>query len=670
MGTVHGAAAIAQVAPSCQATGSSRSEWEERRSPSEDFRGDRDALSCCYPQLSIQGLTGTLETTERAARDKSFNQMLTNPCRHIIERLPWQFYYWSGVVILFAWAAWQRFALPLDPIADPDTWGYLSPALRKLIGAEFGHTHGRNFIYPGFLFLLLRAFGDFRAITITQHFLGLFAGAILLLSWRRARFFVPNPRVGYAGHAGLGLLAAAIFLLASEPMRFEMQLRPEGISAFLISVNMYVVIQFTACCFIERRRVATAVYGITAVFTSILLASVKPSFALAAMVALLPIGIIFFRQGWFRQKILLAGGAAASAALLLLPERFLSRNDEVSQTFLPSNLFAIHANLIRDQMGDDLRHSATIPYPRQWIARVHGALSAEIEKSIVANHYRTLGFDPDYLMYGKYSIAAQLRREFGGNVSTLRTFYWFYYDRIWRQRPLLILKKITRQLAIFYRPVCPAYNRRKSWPLTDVYKRSIFSLDSEPYRKILAACPPATDFMRRTEILSRSAPTVQQPRPIRFLLDLLAITYLPLLLSALALGLIVLLQADWRKRLGWLAALVLLGYLYNAGACFEVAVIQSLETRRYITVQMFLTLLVQFLALWFVLEFAVEMRGRQKHRFLMTPDTKDITDGARGSGSGGHNSGNDHTISARFCSGAAIVEPPVMGKEPGAIRRA
>jgi len=55
--------------------------------------------------------------------------------------------------LLFACAAWKRFALPLDPIADPDTWGYLSPALRKLIGAEFGHTSGRNFIYPGFLFL-------------------------------------------------------------------------------------------------------------------------------------------------------------------------------------------------------------------------------------------------------------------------------------------------------------------------------------------------------------------------------------------------------------------------------------------------------------------------------------------------------------------------------------
>src|SRR5262249_25956981 len=152
--------------------------------------------------------------------------------------------YWSAVALIFAWAAWLRFRLPLDPIADPDTWGYLSPALRKLTGAQFGHTAGRNFIYPGFLYLLLRVFGDFRAITIAQHFLGLLAGGILLLTWRRARVLVATPRIGRTAFETLGLLAAGIFLLASDPIRIEMGLRPEGISAFLISFNMYVAIQF------------------------------------------------------------------------------------------------------------------------------------------------------------------------------------------------------------------------------------------------------------------------------------------------------------------------------------------------------------------------------------------------------------------------------------------
>src|SRR5881392_3342691 len=241
--------------------------------------------------------------------------MPTDLYRQVTKRRLWQFCYWSGVVILFGLAAWRRFTLPLDPIADPDTWGYLSPALRKLTGAPFGHTSGRNFIYPGFVYLLLHLFRDFRAITAAQHVLGLVAGAMLLLTWHRARTFLARPRLSRGFYYAIGLVAAAIFLVASEPIHFEMQLRPEGVCAFLFSINLFFVTQFTACCFVERRRVATAVYGIIAMLTAILLVSLKPNFALAAIVGLLPIGIFFFRRAWSWQKITLAGGAAASAAL-------------------------------------------------------------------------------------------------------------------------------------------------------------------------------------------------------------------------------------------------------------------------------------------------------------------------------------------------------------------
>ena len=88
--------------------------------------------------------------------------------------------------------------------------------------------------------------------------------------------------------------------------------------------------------------------------------------------------------------------------------------------------------------------------------------------------------------------------------------------------------------------------------------------------------------------------------------------YLPLLLIALAVSAAVLLQERHRKRLGWLAALVLLAYLYNAAACLEVAVIQTLQYPRFVTVQVFFTIFAQFLALWFILESALEMRARAK----------------------------------------------------------
>jgi hypothetical protein len=531
-----------------------------------------------------------------------------------IGRVPWRWYYWSGLVALFAWAAWQRFSLPLDPIADPDVWGYLSPALRKLIGVEFGHTDGRNFLYPGFVFLLLRAFGDFRAITVTQHILGLLAGVMFLLTWRRARVFAPNPRVRRAVYDGLGLLGAGIFLLATEPIRFETQLRPEGVCAFLVSINLYVAIQFTACCFVEKRPRAAVGYGIGTAFTSVLLASAKPSFALIAVVALLPVGTSFFRRGWFRQKIALGGGAALSAILLLLPEHFLSRSDETSRTFLPTTLFAVHANLIRDQLADDLERGAEIPYPRDQLRRIHGALSTEIVKSFAARpgHFHSLGFDPDYLMANKSSIAAQLRREFDNNVPALCAFYRFCYWRIWRERPLLVMRKIATQMALFYSQMCPAYNREKSLPLANQYGHGAKTLVLRPYSELWTAYPPAVAFVDRTELLAGSAPVIRQPAPIRMTLSLLAGMYRPLFFSAIALSAVVLFQQRYRRRLGWLAALVLFVYSYNLASCLEVAIIQSLEVRRFVTVQVFFTIFAQFLALWLLLEFFLERRAQKK----------------------------------------------------------
>ena len=112
-----------------------------------------------------------------------------------------QFAYWTAVAVIFAWAAWLRFRLPLDPIAVPD---YLLPALRKVIGLEFGHIYlGRTVIYPGFLCLLLRAFGDFRAITATQHLLGLLAGGVFLLTWRRIQDLIPSAHLPRPIHSYL-----------------------------------------------------------------------------------------------------------------------------------------------------------------------------------------------------------------------------------------------------------------------------------------------------------------------------------------------------------------------------------------------------------------------------------------------------------------------------------
>jgi hypothetical protein len=529
--------------------------------------------------------------------------------------------YWSALVVIFAWAAWLRFRLPLDPIAVPD---YVMPALRKLTGAEFAGIHlGRTIIYPGFVYLLVRAFGDFRAITVTQHILGMLAGGMFLLTWRRIHDFIPSARLPHSVYRCLGLFAVAIYMFSREPLYFEMSIRPEGICGFLISINIFFVIQFAACCFLEARRTAAVIYGIGVLFSSILLASVKPSFWLTAIVALLPVGIFFFRQGWFSQKIVLAGGAAVSAALLLLPGHVLIHKNKVHECFLPAELFVIHANLIRDQMAADLEPGAKTPYPREWLGHVQAALKAEIVKSITKGlvHFPTLGFDPDYLMFNRTSIESQLRKEFSNNSSALCAFYWFYYWRIWWQRPLLVIKKIAREMAIFYGPTCPAYRLSKSRPLGKEYGVSVTSFRSTSHPETWTAYPPAVDFIRRAELLARSAPVAEQLAYVRRPLGILAATYLPLLLIALTLSTLVLSRERHRKRLGWFAALVLFVYSYNLANCLEVAVVHSLQNPRYATVQMYFALLAQFLAILLILEIflgSLALIGRKRSERQVT----------------------------------------------------
>ena len=122
--------------------------------------------------------------------------------------------------------------------------------------------------------------------------------------------------------------------------------------------------------------------------------------------------------------------------------------------------------------------------------------------------------------------------------------------------------------------------------------------------------PPAVDSMDRTEELAQRELRFRQPLllpliPIAVLL--MSISYSTSLAVALVLAVIVALTSGRWRRLHWIAALVVFWFSFNAACCLEVATITSLEIHRYMTVQMYSTLLAQLLGLWFILEFVVQM---------------------------------------------------------------
>jgi hypothetical protein len=229
---------------------------------------------------------------------------------------------------------------PLDPIADPDVWGYLSPAVSKLIGGGFTHS-GRNFVYPAFLYLLLRIAGDFRVIAFAQHALGLVAGVVMLVIWARVRDLIVGPRLPATVHRWLGLLPVGIYLFAADTIRFELQIRPEGICGFLGILNFCLVLQFTYWFFVRENKRAAVLYGIGTVLSALLLGSVRPSFWLAGLGSLLPVCFVFLRRGWFGEKLAIFLGAVAGLVLLILPERLLAYH--TTSTRLSCRLSYLHS---------------------------------------------------------------------------------------------------------------------------------------------------------------------------------------------------------------------------------------------------------------------------------------------------------------------------------------
>ena len=294
--------------------------------------------------------------------------------------------------------------------------------------------------------------------------------------------------------------------------------------------------------------------------------------------------------------------------MIVSPEYFLSRKDELSRLFLPTTLFVIHADLIRDQMADDIAKQAILPYRSDWLDRIQKQLAAEIAKAGPVEKWRfpSLGFSPDVLMYGPDSIAERLAAEFNDDIGTLTSFYRFYYWRTWRQRPFEMAKKVARQVALFYRAPSPVFDRRKIISLTEVYEIGATSFDLDSYREYLDAYLPAREWLPRSAYLAEAAPSIEQGRVIRLPIVFLSGAYLPLLGLTLmtAVGC---LRRDFRKKVGWLAVLTLLAFAYNAAACLEVAIIASFDGPRYSNVQFCCTVLAEFLALRLLLEVVLQV---------------------------------------------------------------
>lgn len=493
-----------------------------------------------------------------------------------------------GLCAIFCWLVRLRYIRPQWPVSDPDTWGYLHPAISRLLGGAFEHTYGRNFLYPGWVYLLLRVTDDFRAIVVAQHILGLAASLLMWVIWRQWRDGFTATRLPAWADALFGLGLTAFFGGASSVIFFEEQIRPEAVFPFFAALDLSLLLAFVRAWYVEDRTRRAALLGGLSLFATALVYQLKPSFGLAAGFAALPVGLALFvpgRQEAWRPRLHLLGamaaGILATAVLLVLPERSLARNDQFSILFLPETLLTIHAGIIRDQMNEDVREGAETPFPIRWLAPASRYFDGEVRRASDPAQlpYPTLGYNPDYLLY-QDSFCRWLYGQLP--ATQIAGFCYYYYGRAWRRHPAAMLTKVGRELGEFYSFHCPAFVSSTRLFASKYYGKTLDFLIQPTHQNQLVLYPPGRAYLDTVRQLTTSAAFFRTPAWLRTADLVASVTYLPLLGVFLAgMGFVATLPREDRAALWRGGAVLLLVYGLCFGSCLTVAVVHSLIQHRY-----------------------------------------------------------------------------------------
>ena len=510
-----------------------------------------------------------------------------------------------ALTLVFGWAAWERFRLPLTPFADPDVGAYLRPALDRLLGEPFRDWFGQCFLYPWLLFILLRVGGSFRWITFVQGLLGLGTGALLYACWTEVRRLLLAPRLAAWVFKLLGAGLAGIYLFSTTTIRFERTLRPEAVFPFVVVLQIYCNLRFIRAAFLRGKSSRILLCGGSAVFLSVAASLLKPSFFGALLLANLPIMLFLFRTGQpIREKIFLVAVPVAAAALLLIwPEHNLRQRDPTGSGYLVQSLFSVHADLINKQMAEDLARHAATAYPPEVLAAVHAALAEALRESRGENakYWPALGFNGDYLRFGDSHtrpFLQELTSRLGSHDQSNAFCRYYYWRSVWGQ-PAGMVAKIARQFVVFYWPWhCPAYFTRSSFSLAEEYRGTTSCLLSQPN---LQHYPPGASLLTAAAGLTDSPLQVGPSKLSACINRVLSVTHLYWFLWAILLAILA-----WRKSslstFRMVAPVLLLLYGYNFGTVLTLAIGHSLDVGRYSQYQFAYTVLPDFISMWLAIE--------------------------------------------------------------------
>ena len=381
---------------------------------------------------------------------------------------------WLVVGALVLVAGMVRFHLPPVAISEWDSWGWLHPALNWIGGAGFREEFEREWLYGAFIALGLGTTGSFAGYIIIQQALGLAAGVIMWLTWRRWVSLFPRSLTLEISSTVVGVYLVALYLFNPVTMTLELSIRPEAIMAFVALLQLYCVVSFCKFRWQEPHARACVIFGALSLPLAWAMYVLKPNWALAVPATTLPVFLGIFGKTPSPAVRLLPplAGVALIALTLWLPDKLLFIRTSEVRMVLPMTLFTIHADIIRKSLAAELQSPETA---EKRLTFLHGFLPL-LDREIAAAkaeklYYPRIGFDPDYLMY-RSPLFPVLGSEFGLTQKEIAAFCRQSFLSAVVRQPLDYARKVGSQMGYFFFPDDGTFFRKRV-ELADIYTYSL-----------------------------------------------------------------------------------------------------------------------------------------------------------------------------------------------------
>lgn len=496
-----------------------------------------------------------------------------------------------------------------------DTLSHYRAVFAVAMGGHPSVTPDRPFGLPVIMGLILRLFGDLRAVVAAQGFATIFAGAALgMVVWLSAWRF-PAAMRGFCRL--MAVLAFAALAFNESILEREWALLAE------IWVAFYFGSQVLLAWYLPRQphplwRAAIAytlfcLAGLMAFFT-------RPNWGLA--VALLPVpwmvaSLLYQRGGR------LAGWLGAGAAVLLAAvavafgyQRHCSQFEGMAVLYERSRaLVSWHVPLVRREIDRRLAASPPDRY-KSVLIDVARVMDAELEraKEFGPGYYPSIGYDADHLYFDSLPSAPEFRKLPLGERAVLCSDL---FKGALLRNPLVYVRKVLWQMpSLFAHP----YDRPRI-SVADVQEALAKSRDAaantkeippriaENYRRTLAAAE--VEFERGWPSRARLAMSLREGILFEWLTASFAWCIgIPLIIAITAVC-----WPRWRGKVPWrVYAPPLTVAVWSLGSillsALTAALVQGLDIQRYLELFTPLTVLCQ--VLWPLLGLAMICEGLAK----------------------------------------------------------